>query len=255
MLTEVVRTLWAHYKFKRSISSAAVRRRETPHHLAIERAIDAVRSSTFDASPIEARRSALLACDDWMPSIGMRVRQRARASKNRYWGSFLYEMCRSLESRRVLEMGTCLGISASYLAATLEPGAHFVTLEGDPDTARIAQETLQGKAHIVVGPFAHTLTRAASELAPIDLVFEDGHHDETATLQYFAQLLPFLENDAVVIFDDIDWSDGMRRAWRAIQNHLAVGSVFDFGNVGVVTVHANSMSSVGLPTSEFVSQA
>jgi len=52
--------------------------------------------------------------------------------------------------------------------------------------------------------------------APVDFIFIDGHHDEQATKDYVTMVLPFLASQAVAIFDDINWSEGMKRAWSSI---------------------------------------
>lgn len=142
----------------------------------------------------------------------------SRRSKKAPWGELLLLLVRGLRPRNVLELGTCLGISGAYLAAglALNGQGRLVTIEGAPALAERAQENLTGlglSAEVVAGLFRDSLGAVADDLEPIGLAFIDGHHDEEATKSYFAQLLPYLEDDAVVVFDDIAWSEGMARAW------------------------------------------
>ena len=53
---------------------------------------------------------------------------------------------------------------------------------------------------------------------PIDLFFNDGHHDRDAVINYFEKVLPYLSKNAVIVIDDISWSPGMKSAWMEIEN-------------------------------------
>ena len=50
----------------------------------------------------------------------------------------------------------------------------------------------------------------------------DGHHDEQATIAYFEKFIPYLSKNSIIVFDDISWSDGMRRAWNTIEKNEMV---------------------------------
>ena len=169
----------------------------------------------------------------------------ARASKPQVWGRFLHHLVTSVRPRSVLELGTCVGISGSYIATALDKtgGGRLVTLEGAPELARIAAETfrtlgLDRSASVVTGPFHETLEDVLKTRGPFDLVFVDGHHDGPATIAYFERIRPHVPANGVIVFDDIRWSDGMREAWRTITASPAVASFTDLGAIGVVTMKA-----------------
>jgi hypothetical protein len=52
-------------------------------------------------------------------------------------------------------------------------------------------------------------------------------------MNYFEQVTPYLASNALVIFDDIRWSDGMARAWNAIRNDPRVLRSLSVGDFGV----------------------
>jgi predicted O-methyltransferase YrrM len=79
----------------------------------------------------------------------------------------------------------------------------------------------------------NTLPDVLIKRQPVDYVFIDGHHDEHATLAYFEQILPFLAETALLIFDDIKWSEGMNAAWDRISRDPRVGATVDLGPVGL----------------------
>jgi hypothetical protein len=67
------------------------------------------------------------------------------------------------------------------------------------------------------------------ENEPIDFVFSD----ENATLTYFRQILPYLTDGAILIFDDIYLYPGMRRVWNTIQKGINIKISIDLFSVGI----------------------
>lgn len=151
------------------------------------------------------------------------VREAASWSQGQSEAKFLFHLVRTLQPSQVIEMGTCVGISGSYIAAAMELSGkgHLWTLEGSPEMAKLAQSTFTdlGFGHrvsIVRGPFRETLKATIADKS-VDLAFIDGHHEGAATLRYFASIKPKLSNHAVVWFDDIDWPD-MVPAWKTLKS-------------------------------------
>lgn len=178
----------------------------------------------------------------------------SRRSKKGPWALVLLALARELQPQRVLELGTCLGISGAYLAAgaDLNGMGTLTTLEGARALATRAQRHLNelGLRHVEVIPglFRSTLDGVLDRVAPIDLAFIDGHHDEAATQEYFGQLLPHLADRAVVVFDDIAWSEGMMRAWEVLRCHHAVRVAVDLDRIGIcVTGSGTGIRQVDLP--------
>ena len=78
-----------------------------------------------------------------------------------------------------------------------------------------------------------TLDKVLNEHKPIDFAFIDGHHDEDATITYFEQIQPYLSEKSILIFDDISWSDGMRKAWKRIEGSEKVRISLDLRVIGI----------------------
>lgn len=141
-------------------------------------------------------------------------------------------------------MGTCVGISAAYQATALRlnGGGRLFTLEGASPLARIATRTLSelglDQVTVVQGRFQDTLETVLRENAPVDVVFVDGHHDEQATLRHFEQVRPHLSAGALLVFDDIRWSGGMARAWRAVAESPDTALAVDLGSLGLCVARA-----------------
>lgn len=178
------------------------------------------------------------------------------ASKSRFWSLLLFKIIRKFKPSLCLELGTCLGISASYQAAAmkLNGSGDIVSLEGAPSLASLASEHLSrlglDNATVVVGRFQETLAEVLASHGRFDYVFIDGHHDEQATLGYFKEISPRLSGRAVVVLDDISWSAGMRRAWDTVVGDHRIGVALDLRQIGVClmepTVSGRQMLSIPL---------
>jgi predicted O-methyltransferase YrrM len=146
---------------------------------------------------------------------------------------------------RGLEMGTCVGISAAYQAAAFnDNGAgRLITLEGYDELAAEAQELWSNlglsNVEVIVGRFAQTLEPVLAA-EPVDYAFIDGNHQEEPTVAYFNLVRSQCSTRALLIFDDIRWSDGMLRAWNRIRSHVDICSYADLGRLGFVIVRPTS---------------
>lgn len=159
-----------------------------------------------------------------------------RSSNNPMWLQLIFQLVRKHKPHRSIEMGTCLGISAAYIASALRINGlgSLITLEGDEALARIARDNLRqlefSNVNVKTGKFSDTLGPALKEMKPVDFIFVDGHHDENATKTYFESIVPFLSDNAIMVFDDIKWSVGMERAWGYIGQY---SDAYDLGPKGV----------------------
>lgn len=165
-----------------------------------------------------------------------------KASKSPFWALVLFKIIRKFKPRTCIELGTCLGISAAYQAAAqkLNNNGHITTLEGAAVLASMSETNLRelglDNAIVVNGRFQDNLERVLSDNKPIDYAFIDGHHDERATVSYFSTFIPYLARKSVIVFDDISWSSGMRRAWREIVVHQKIKIAVDLRSVGICVI-------------------
>jgi predicted O-methyltransferase YrrM len=100
---------------------------------------------------------------------------------------------------------------------------------------------------VISGRFADTLPQACEYEGPFDFVFIDGHHDEAATLRYFEQILPHSTPGAAFVFDDIEWSAGMKHAWATLERHPAVRSHAGLHQLGICITEPLASPAQGRP--------
>jgi len=159
------------------------------------------------------------------------------ALKPKRVAQLLARLAHNFQPSSIIELGTCLAITSSYLAKAV-PTARVVSVEGCPETAKVARKTLDDLAienvEIKVGNFDLLLPPIIDNLEQVDFLFVDGNHRKDATLTYFRTCLPKINSQSVLIFDDIYWSEGMKEAWQEIKNHPAVTLTIDLFYIGLV---------------------
>lgn len=209
---------------------------------------------------IEWLRGILLTSDEPM-SDGRTIGKMTLSSKHERWAYLLFRLVRELRPETTIELGSCVGISGSYLSAGMElnGAGRLITLEG---LEQLAGETrfsfqilgLQYRTEVVQGFFHDTLAGVLDGLhgLPLQLVFIDGHHQEQATYDYMEQILPHLADEAVIVFDEIHYSEGMERAWKTIRADKRFAMTVDLKStsavgIAVVSKSATRRSTMAIP--------
>lgn len=150
---------------------------------------------------------------------------------------FLYKCVNHLQPEIMVELGTSLGISALYQSAG-NPTGKLYTLEGCQETAKIARENFHklsyNQIECITGHFDSTLPELLSRINKVDYVFIDGNHTYNATIHYFKLIKQHHNKNTFIIFDDINWSAGMKKAWEEIKKDKDVTITIDFFAMGMV---------------------
>ncbi|MHB1921994.1 MAG: O-methyltransferase [Chitinophagaceae bacterium] len=159
------------------------------------------------------------------------------SGKSVKFGRLFFRIVQHFRMNNVLEIGTSLGISTAYLASP-KSITKIVTLEGCPETAKVAQENFHQldlpQIQVITGDFRETLLPILDEFPVIDLVFFDGNHQSQPTLSYFQACLKKASSGSIFIFDDIHWTQDMEMAWDEIKRDPAVTLTLDLFFIGLV---------------------
>ncbi len=149
----------------------------------------------------------------------------------------------------ILELGTSLGITTAYMALP-HKNAEVITLEGCPETAKIAQQNFKSlglkNIELICGEFEKSIPVALSRTNTLDFVYFDGNHQREATMKYFNDCLVQRTESSVFVFDDIHWSREMSEAWNEIKEHHDVNLSLDLFHVGLIFFRK------GLPKQHFI---
>src|SRR5215213_67934 len=159
------------------------------------------------------------------------------ALKPKKYAQLLYRLVRHYQPQTIIELGTSLGITTSYLA-TANPFGKVITLEGSEAIAQKAKTNFEKlgitNIHSLQGNFDAVLPTVLSNITSIDLGYIDGNHRYEPTLNYFNQILQKTHSHSILVFDDIHWSKEMENAWTEIKAHPAVQYTIDIFFLGFV---------------------
>lgn len=153
------------------------------------------------------------------------------------YGRLLFRLADFLQPGTILELGTSLGVTTSYLAKAC-PLSQIYTFEGCEEVADIAQKNFRdlslSNIHMIRGNFDDTLPEFIETSKNIDLAFVDGNHRYEPTLRYFQWISKNCSGHSVMVFDDIHWSSGMEKAWNEIRHSDGVTLSLDLFFMGLI---------------------
>ncbi len=159
------------------------------------------------------------------------------SAKSRKLGQLLFRIVKEYQPQTIIELGTSLGITTSYLSLAKQD-AQVITMEGAPDVAAVAvknfRETGIKNIDVREGNFDTLLKGILDQLSSVGFAFIDGNHRQEPTERYFRELLPKMNNDSILVFDDIHWSREMEAAWETIKAHPQVRCSIDLFFTGLV---------------------
>jgi predicted O-methyltransferase YrrM len=159
------------------------------------------------------------------------------AAKAKKFGQLLFRMVKHYQPATILELGTSLGITTSYLSLARQE-ARLITMEGSNELANVAKQNFKAlelkNVELIEGNFDDTLSSVVRGPSTIDFSFIDGNHRQEPTERYFKELLAKTNNDSILVFDDIHWSAEMEAAWETIKNNAAATCSIDLFFIGIV---------------------
>lgn len=155
-----------------------------------------------------------------MHSAERRISDIARTSlSSPKYGQLLFRIANHYAPVNILELGTSLGISALYLARG-SASATVTTLEGSAAIAHLAQQVLDQthtkNIEVITGNFSTSLPALLQTGYAPDLVYIDGNHRLSPTVEYFNACMQAANANCIFILDDIHWSAEMEKAWEII---------------------------------------
>lgn len=140
----------------------------------------------------------------------------------------LHRIVTFLQARKIVELGTSIGLTTLYLAH--HPESRVFTFEGNKDLVQVALTHVEyfdkKNITIITGNIDQTLPDFIQNPTKIDFALMDANHRYTPTIRYFELLAKRIQTKGVIVLDDIHYSPEMNRAWNEIRRHpLVYGSV------------------------------
>ncbi|KAJ4490300.1 O-methyltransferase family 3 protein [Lentinula aciculospora] len=146
-------------------------------------------------------------------------------------GKFLHLQARSIQAKRIVEVGTLGGYSSIWLGRALPEAGVLFTLEININHAKVAEENLSlaglsSKCKVIVGPGYESMVNLPSA-QKFDLIFIDA--DKPSNLKYFTEAKRLVRKGGVIIVDnvvrfgrvaDLEQSDPNIEGVRLLLNNL-----------------------------------
>ncbi len=124
-------------------------------------------------------------------------------------GAVLRMLVQLVGARRVLEIGMFTGYSALTMAEVLPDDGQLITLEIDPERAKVARAFFNQSPHgkkikIRLGSALESIPNLEG---PFDFVFVDA--DKENYLNYYASVLPLVSKGGIIAADNVLWSSSV----------------------------------------------
>ncbi len=159
------------------------------------------------------------------------------------WGRLLYFITDLMKNPNFLEIGTNLGISGSYILEAIKKKekGKLITMEGVPMLSEISHKrfeeiTSRKKFKLYNGLYIDTFPKLLKSKQNFNIIFIDGNHNKKSTLHYYEKLKSKLDFPAIIIIDDINWSNGMKSAWYSMRSDSNVKFSIDFYKMGILII-------------------
>ncbi len=119
--------------------------------------------------------------------------------------SFIGFLLRSIEAKRVLELGTFTGYSALTMAENLPEDGEILTVDINKETVVLAQDfwNKSKHGHKIKSLLGSGLDIIPKLMAPFDFVFIDA--DKRNYIDYLKLTVPLLSPRGIIVIDNVLW--------------------------------------------------
>jgi predicted O-methyltransferase YrrM len=157
--------------------------------------------------------------------------------KRKKEASLLAKIVQHYSIKNVIELGTSLGISTSYMAR-VNPKCNIKTVEGSQEIAEQAKNVWDSLSINNIDSYScefdQFLEGIKNETFTDTLIFIDGNHRLKPTLNYFEFFKKRSHKNCILVFDDIHWSQEMEDAWDLITHSKDIDLSIDLFELGLV---------------------
>ena len=149
----------------------------------------------------------------------------------------MFRLVNWFKPTKILELGTNIGISASYMAS-VDKSIEIITIEGDVELSKLALQTFDflklKNILLIQGEFGEILSDVLKLNPDITLYYIDGNHAKKPTMEYTKQILSHCKEKYLIIYDDIYWSAEMTSCWKEIKKIKDFNVIIDLYHFGMV---------------------
>ena len=164
-------------------------------------------------------------------TVGKAAQKYATGKKR---GQLLFRLANYLGPKRLLQVGSGMGISTLYLTAYAS-NLHCISLENDSAKAKWARWCLRegGKdVETLVGEYGSTLPEALERLGTADFLFFSAGLPRPYDL--FEKCAGHIQPKSILVIEGLYDTPAGRECWQRIKSHPSVALTFDLYHVGLV---------------------
>lgn len=158
------------------------------------------------------------------------------------YGRLLSRLVHSIKPSTIIELGTGAGISTMYMAIACDH-CKVYSIEGNPEIAGLAERNIISlnltNTEIFAGSFSEILPGLLQNVQHPLLIFIDGDHRGQQLMRYFETMLPYTDENTILVLDDIRWSVSMEVAWKEIIKRPEVSVSIDLFRMGILFLKKN----------------
>lgn len=157
-------------------------------------------------------------------------------------GNFYANLITSSKPEVIVEFGTAFGVSSMYFLAGIESNGrgHLYTFEPNEIWQKQAVKNMTAVSNnftSVLGTFEENVDRTLPQDKKIDLAFIDAIHTSKFVNSQLNLVAERSHPGAIIILDDINFSDDMRDCWSSISVDPRFATTVSIGKrVGIVEV-------------------
>jgi len=158
-------------------------------------------------------------------------------------GKILYMICKMVQAKNILEIGTFTGYSAISMAFAIDNNSKITTIDNNDEIEYFTREfikkaKLENKINFIVGNALDIIPELNIQF---DLVFIDGEKREY--IDYYNLVLPKLKTGGFIIADNVLW-DGKVIDKNLRANDYDTHGIIEFNNI---IKNDNKVENVILP--------
>lgn len=154
-------------------------------------------------------------------NVGADTRDPDAVRTDALMGNLYTHLVRGCAPRVMVEFGTAFGVSGMYFLQGMEANGQgcLYTFEPNDVWAQIARKNLaqiSDRFRSVVGTFEENVDTTLPASEPIDMAFIDAIHTRAFVVAQLEIVVARCRPGAVVLLDDIGFSDDMRACWEEV---------------------------------------
>jgi predicted O-methyltransferase YrrM len=200
----------------------------------------------IEALAARANRHGALPLWEGYPAQTRRRRLANDVRTTETMGQVFVDLVRAKRPATIVEFGTAFGVSGMYWLAGLEANAHghLFTFEPNLLWADIAERNLARVSRrftLVKGTFEQNVDQYLARVRIIDLAFIDAIHTREFVMPQLELVLERCAPGALIVLDDINFSDDMRACWEDIARDVRLVASAALGpRVGIVELYGEA---------------